>query len=293
MQISLHIGVHGTDDDRLLKGLLRNADDFRKEGVAIPGPSRYRALLSDALNGLGDGTPTPEAREVLLDTILSEDPEGVSRLCLSHENLLSVPKLALSGGRLYRKTEQRLQGIQKLFPGDRIGVFLGLRDFATFLPAVYRATPHVSFDEFLCGVDPMHLRWSDLIRRIREAVPEMPVTVWCNEDTPLIWGQILREMAGIPLERKIIGAFDVFSEIISPEGMQRFRAFLKENPRINEAQKRRVMTAFLEKYALDEAIEEELDLPGWDAAYVDMLTELYDEDVWQIGEMSGVRLLTP
>lgn len=51
MQISLHIGVHGTDEDRLLKGLLRNANDFRKDGVAIPGPSRYRALLSDALNG--------------------------------------------------------------------------------------------------------------------------------------------------------------------------------------------------------------------------------------------------
>ena len=161
MQISLHIGVHGTDEDRLLKGLLRNADDFRKEGVAIPGPSRYRALLSDALNGLGDGAPAPEAREVLLDTILSEDPEAVSRLCLSHENLLSVPKLALAGGRLYRKSEQRLQGMQKLFPRDRIGVFLGLRDFATFLPAVYHATPHGSFDEFLGGVDPMHLRNDD------------------------------------------------------------------------------------------------------------------------------------
>ncbi|APX21787.1 MAG: hypothetical protein CML50_00350 [Rhodobacteraceae bacterium] len=292
MQIILHIGVHSTDEDRLLKGLLRNAEDVRKDGVAIPGPGRYRTLLSDTVNALGDGTPAPEAREVLLDAIIDDDPERIDRLVLSHENLLSVPKLALAGGRLYRKLEQRLLAMRRLFPGDDIKIYVGLRDFATFLPAVYAATPHASFDDFLCGADPMRLRWSEMIARIRTAVPSAPVTVWCNEDTPLIWGQLLREMAGIEANRKITGAFDLFAEIISPEGMTRFRAFLTENPGVNEAQKRRVMMAFLEKYALDEAIEEELDLPGWDGAYVDMLTELYDEDVSQIGRMPGVRLIS-
>lgn len=292
MQIILHIGVHATDEDRLLKGLLRNAGDFRDEGVAIPGPGRYRALLSDTVNTLGDGPPAPEAREVLLDAIIDDDPERVDRLVLSHENLLSVPKLALAGGRLYRKLEQRLAAMRKLFPGDDIEIYIGLRDFATFLPAVYAATPHAGFDEFLGGADPMRLRWSEMIARIRAAVPSMPITAWCNEDTPLIWGQLLREMGGIEANRKITGAFDLFAEIVSPEGMTRFRAFLKENPGVNEAQKRRVMTAFLEKYALDEAIEQELDLPGWDGAYVDMLTELYDDDVLQVGRMPGVRLIS-
>ncbi|MCR8550294.1 hypothetical protein M4578_20930 [Salipiger sp. P9] len=293
MQISLHIGVHCTDEDRLLKGLLRNADDFRKDGVSIPGPSRYRNLLSDAINNLGDNQPAAEAREVLLDAILDDDPDKVDRLILSHEKLLSVPKLVLVGGRLYRRLEQRLAAMQRLFPGDEIELFVGLRDFATFLPALLRASPVQSFEELLCGVDPMHLRWSDMIRRIQAELPSMPITVWCNEDTPLIWGEILREMAGIEMTRKIIGSFDIFSEIISAEGMTRFRIFLKENPTVNEAQKRRVMTAFLDKYALDDAIEEELDLPGWDDTYVDMLTELYDEDVWQIGQMPGVKLITP
>ena len=75
--------------------------------------------------------------------------------------------------------------------------------------------------------------------------------------------------------------------------MQRFRAFLKENPTITESQKRRVMMAFLDKYALDEAMEEELDLDGWDGPYVDMLTELYEDDLEVISRMEGVRLLTP
>lgn len=293
MQVSLHIGVHSTDEDRLLKGLLRNSDDFRKDGVSTPGPGRYRTLLTDALNSLGETAPNAEAREVLLDAILDDDPDKVRRLVLSHENILSVPKQALTGGRLYRRAERRLVALRRLFAGDDLEIFVGLRDFATWLPAVYAATPLNSFDEFLGGIDPMHLRWSDLIGRIRASMPDVPLTVWCNEDTPLIWGQIIREMAAIEMERKITGAFDLFSEIINPEGMTRFRAFLKENPVINEAQKRRVMVAFLDKYALDDAIEQELDLPGWDEAYVDMLTELYDEDVFEIGRMSGVTLISP
>ncbi|MGR3269906.1 hypothetical protein DU478_13410 [Thalassococcus profundi] len=293
MQVILHTGVHCTDDDRLLKGLLRNADAFRKDGVAIPGPGRYRNLLSELINTLGNNAPADDAREILLDAILSVDPHEVDRLVLSHENLFSVPKLTLAGGRLYRKAEQRIWAMKKLFAGDGIELFMGLRNPATFLPAVYAATPHASFDEFMCGIDPMHLRWSDLIRRLRGEHPDMPLTLWCNEDTPLIWGQIMREMAGIELNRKIVGSFDLLQEIMEPEGMKRFRTYLKEHPHINEMQKRRVMVAFLDKYAREDLIEEELDLPGWDETYVDMLSELYEEDIYEIGRMPGVTVIAP
>lgn len=293
MQVILHIGAQCTDEDRLLRGLLRNAGELHREGIAVPGPSRYRMLLSEAISALGAEKPTPEAREVLLDAILSEDPGQVTRLILSHETLFSVPKLALEGGTLYRKAERRLQAIARLFEGDELQIFFGLRDFATWLPAMLRATPHETLESFLSGADPMKLRWSDLVMRLRRALPGVPITLWCNEDTPLLWGQILREAAGIAAERKITGSFDIFSELVSPEAMQRFRGFLRENPMVSEAQKRRVMTAFLEKYALPGVMEEELDMPGWDAAYVDMLTELYDEDVWQMAQMDGVRVLTP
>ncbi|MDU8913720.1 hypothetical protein [Aestuariicoccus sp. MJ-SS9] len=293
MQVILHTGVHCTDEDRLLRGLLRNAGDFRADGVAIPGPSKYRQLLTDTVNSLAGGKPAPDAREILLDAMLSDDPGKIDRLILSHENLFGVPKLTLAGGRLYRKAEQRLQMMCDLFRGDSVEVFMGLRNPATFLPALFSATPYASFDEFMQGVDPMHLRWSDLIRRIRADVPQVPLTVWCNEDTPLIWGQLMREMAGIEITRKITGSFDLFGEIIDKEGMKRFRAFLKDHPGINEMQKRRVMVAFLDKYALDEAIEEELDLPGWDEAYIDMLTELYEDDMFDIARIPGVLVIDP
>lgn len=293
MQVILHIGAHCTDEDRLLKCLLRNVGKWRQEGVAVPGPSKYRKVLSEALNNLGPHNMPEDARDIMMDMILAEDPEQVERLLLSHQNIFGVPKMLLGVGTFYRHAEKRIQLLRALFHPDQLEVFLAIRNPATFLPAVFATTPIDNFQSFLNGVDPMHLRWSELIERLQRGAPDVPITVWCNEDTPIIWGEVVREMAGIDMNRKIIGAFEVMGSIISREGMQRFRGFLKEHPGINEMQKRRVMTAFLDKYALDDEVEEELDLPGWNEEYVDALTEIYDEDVYKIASMPGVDLITP
>lgn len=73
--------------------------------------------------------------------------------------------------------------------------------------------------------------------------------------------------------------------------MKRFRAYLRQQPDLPEPQKRRVMQAFLAKYALAEAVEEELDIPGWTETYVAQLTELYEADVAQIANRPNVTLI--
>lgn len=293
MQVVLHTGLHATDSDKLLKTLLRNADDFRASGVAIPGPGKYRKLISQMLNGLGDAAPAPGAREVFLDTVLDEDPGNVDRLILSHEHLFSVPKIALQGGLPYRKAEQRLVALSRLFDGDEVEIFMAIRNPASWLPAVFHATPHDELEAFLDGAEPLGLRWSYLVKRIATALPGVPLTLWCDEDSPLIWGQIVREMAGIQYTRKIKGSFSRLSEIMSKEGMKRFRAYLAEHDALTEMQKRRVMVAFLDKYAIEEAIEEELDLPGWTDQKVQTLTEIYEEDLYEIARLPGVTLISP
>ena len=111
MQVILHSGVHFTDEGRFLKAMQRNAPLLREVGVAIPGPSRYRTLLSEAAHRLAGGTPAPEAREVLLDGLLDEDWGGIDRIILSHPNFFSVPRLAMQGGVVYRKAEERIDVI--------------------------------------------------------------------------------------------------------------------------------------------------------------------------------------
>lgn len=291
MQVVFHAGVHCTDDDRVLKCLLRNRGDFAEIGSIVPPPGRYRKLLHQTLVALSNAEPAPDARDILLDTIL--EGEYADRLLLSNENLFCIPKLALAGEVFYPKAAMRLDQLKSLFRGDQIELFLAIRNPATFLPALFDKTPQDEYIDLAGGTDPRDLRWSELVMRLRDAHPDVPLTIWCNEDTPLIWAQIIRELAGIDPGSKIKGGFDLLSKIMSREGMKRFRAYLKEHPVMTEIQKRRVMTAFLDKFAREDMIEEELDLPGWTDDLVEELTDIYDEDVFEIARIPGVNLIAP
>lgn len=287
------MGVHATDSDRLFKTLLRNREALRSQGVAIPGPGKYRQLISEMLNALGSDAPLPEARDVLIDSILDEDPGHVDRMILSHENLFSVPKIAFQGGVLYRKAEQRVQALQQVFAADALELFLSVRNPATFLPALLAATPLDSMDDLLNGLDPLQLRWSDLVARITAALPGVPVTVWCDEDSPLVWGEVVREIAGVEPTFPIIGAYSRMADIMTQDGMTRFRAYLEDRSDVTEVQVRRIMVAFLEKYADPEKVEHELDVPGWTEDLVEDLSDHYEEDVFALSRLPGVTLIAP
>ena len=291
MQVVLHAGAHNTDEDRLLKCLLKNANDFTQIGVGVPGPSRYRRLIRDTINAMGSNPPAPDARELLLGAIVEGDTPD--RLLLSNQNFFSVPKAAINKGVIYPAAEQKLSRFRTLFDTDGVELFLAIRNPATFLPAAFAQSPGTDFLDFMDGSDPRDIRWSELITRLRDAVPDVNITVWCNEDTPLIWAQLIREMAGLEHNAKIIGGFDLLTEIMSKEGMKRFRGYLKEHPDMNEIQKRRVITAFLDKYVIEDEVEEEVDLPGWSEALVDEMTEIYDEDVLEISRLPGVHMIAP
>jgi hypothetical protein len=75
--------------------------------------------------------------------------------------------------------------------------------------------------------------------------------------------------------------------------MTRLLSYLKTRPPQTEIQKRRIIAAFLDKYAIEEAIEDEVDLPGWTDAVLQQLTEMYEEDVYEIARMPGVNFISP
>ena len=61
----------------------------------------------------------------------------------------------------------------------------------------------------------------------------------------------------------------------------------------SEAQRGRGIIGLLGKYALEEEIEEELDMPGWTEELVERMTALYDADVEVIRAMPCVSLIAP
>ncbi|MEM6478856.1 MAG: hypothetical protein AAF647_07400, partial [Pseudomonadota bacterium] len=85
----------------------------------------------------------------------------------------------------------------------------------------------------------------------------------------------------------------LLSEIMTEEGFNRFLAYLKSHPPQTGVQKRRIIAAFLNKFALEDELEEELDMPGWTTEIVDGLTDAYEEDLYTIERIPGVTLISP
>lgn len=291
MKIVLHAGAHATDEGRLINCLLQNRDILAKYGAEVPEPADYQNLIRDVLHAaLQTGIPD-DTRDILLDAILKDDtPE---RLILTNQRFFGTPKMAAYGGILYETAETRLGFYQKMFFGDQIELFMGMCNPATFLPQLLNRTQFTTMDQFLRDKSPFEIRWSDLITRMREAAPNIGITVWCNEDTPLIWGRIMREMAGVKPGQPLKGTYSMMREIMRPEGMKRFKAYLTEKPRLSESQKCHVAAAFLEKYADDDALDHEIDVPGWSHEMVDRMAEIYDEDMAVISRIPGINLIMP
>lgn len=291
MRVIVHTGAHSTDDERLVRCLLNNKEDFSRRGVAVPGPGRYRTLLKETFAALESAEPGEDSRDVLLDAILDE--EKAERVILSNAHFFGSPRFALGEEGFYPLASLRMRQFTQLFAPEQVEMFIAICNPATFLPRVLAKASLQQQTDILKRVQPLTLRWSDLLARIRAALTDLPITVWCNEDSPLLWPEIIRSIAGLPTGTKIIGGFDLLRDIMTREGMERFRAYLQAHPNLSDHQKRRVMVAFLDKFADTEALEEELDLPDWTEALVENLTQRYDDDLIRIRRIPGVQLIAP
>lgn len=287
MRIVYHLGPHCTDEERLLRCLLKNRATLAAEGIIVPGPTRYRTLLRETATQLRGQPADRDTQTLLLDQIMETDE--AERLIFSWENFMGYAQGALAHT-LYPAAAPRLAAFAQIFPGIQHEFHLAVRNPATFIPAMQDKMSARAPDA-ADKADPGKLRWSDLLRTIRAAVPQVPITVWCDEDTPLLWPEVLRAVSGHRPGTRLTDTTDLLSSIMRPEGLARLTAFLADNPGLDDAGRRRVFTVFLEKFALPDAIEQDVEMPGWDQATVAMLTEDYDRDITRMMQMDGVTVL--
>lgn len=288
MQIVYHLGVHCTDEERLLRCLLKNRAALAQDGILVPGPARYRTLLRDTAKTL-KGQPADKGTQTLvLDEITGND--SARRLVFSWDNFLGYPQGAVRTS-FYASAAERMRGFCQIFPEAETEFHLAIRNPATFIPAIYQKQGGLAFDEFMEGVDPLALRWSDLLANLQAANPDVAITVWCDEDTPLIWPEVLQTVAGHGAGIALEDSDDLLRSIMSADGMQRMAAYIETHPPQSPGQRRRIISAFLDKFALRDRIEVELDMPGWTEDLIDAAGEAYDMDVSRIMAMPGVRFI--
>ncbi|HHX90319.1 MAG TPA: hypothetical protein GX700_11260 [Paracoccus sp.] len=291
MEIAIHLGAHLTDEDRLIRCLMQNRAALGKQGISIPGTSRYRTMLRRTAHEMRDTATDAETQEALLDSLITED--AVERVVFSSDSFLSNHRWALGKGRIYPDAGAKVAGLRRLFPAARVEFFMAIRNPATFLPALVAHAGPGGAEQVMAGGDPLLLRWSETLARILEGAPGCRLCVWCDEDTPLLWPEILREVSGHADDMALDGVFDWYRDLVPAEGLVLMQNWLRTRPPMTDLQRRKVLSAFLDKFALPGALEAEAALPGWQADHAEILSELYAQDVDLIAQMPGVDFLEP
>jgi len=291
MKIIYHVGAHSTDDDKLLQSLLKDQKALSERGVIVPRPWRYRPIMRETLVALGGAEATQEIQDVVLEAAMNV--EEADRLVMVHENFISVPSRVVRDDQFYSNAGEKAQWLRRVFPHNEVELFMAMRNPATFFPAMAARIDDLTPQDILADCDPGRQRWSDVFRRIRAASPDTPLTVWCNEDTPLIWADILRAMTGMDKNFTFKGQYDLVNTLMSEDGTARMAAYMESHPPANDTQRRRILAAFLEKFGIEDALEEEIEMPGWTDDYVEMLTAAYEEDMYEVSSIEGVTLIAP
>ncbi|MDO8884555.1 MAG: hypothetical protein U0934_17580 [Pseudotabrizicola sp.] len=268
---------------------MKNRDVLGAQGIVVPGPARYRSLLRDTAITLKGQPASRDTQALVLEQIMEED--RAERLILSWDNFLSFPQWVLKE-RLYPAAAERVRAFTQIFPEIEAEFHLAIRNPATFLPELFAKQRDKSFDQFMDGIDPMDLHWSEVIEDVLSNNPDVPFTVWCDEDTPLIWPEVLQAVSGHAEATPLIDTDELLAMIMSPEGLVRMNAYIDSHPVATATQRRRIVSAFLDKFALPERVELELDVPGWTEDTVTSLTHAYQQDIARIRAMPGVTFIS-
>jgi hypothetical protein len=291
MQIAYHIGANCTDQERLLKSVLRNASALLSQGIVVPGPSKYRRLLRETIEGLDGRPPKPGTRDILLDAILETDT--AARLVMANDNFIAIPKRIFDNAIFYPQVELKVGSLSRLFPDDDITFFIGMRHPAAFLQEVARRAEAARLRDFLGQLSPLDLRWSDVIARIRKFAPQARVVTWCNEDTPLIWEDLIRMLSGTDPQTEIVGQLDVAATILTPEGIGKLKSALDQDPHMDRVARHEVIASMIEAHGRPDVMEDEVRYPELNDNLIAAMTEIYDEDLDLIDTMDGVELVLP
>jgi hypothetical protein len=288
MRIVYHLGAHCTDEERLIRCLLKNRSQLADQGIVVPSPTRYRKLLRDTAVQLKGQAATVETQALVLDQIMDE--AVAERLVLSWDSFLSFPQWVIRGT-MYAFAGERIRAFTQIFPQIEAEFHLAIRNPATFLPALYDKQKSKSHEEFMENTDPLNLRWSDVVAQIVAQNPGVPLVIWADEDTPLIWPEVLQAVAGHDDATVLEDTDELLAGIMTPDGLARMRNYVATHPPQSMLQRRRIVSAFLDKFALPDRIEMQFAMPGWTEAMVQTMTAGYLDDIERIKATPGVSFI--
>lgn len=177
-------------------------------GVKFVGPSHVResGLSLRQYLEVDGGKPTSRSR-----AILRELADGASTVVLSEENLLGAMYRgdAAQLDPLYSNADLRIENVVKTLRENNVTLMMSLRDPADYLVSTYSQAllrgEYDSFSNFVSGVNPDRIVWSNLVKRLLLIPYLSNMVIWRYEAyrqvLPQILGQFLPPQAIAQIRR--------------------------------------------------------------------------------------------
>lgn len=295
MEISFHLGVHATDEGALQTVLRQNEALLAGQAIAVPGSDSYHGLLRLSARGFaGQAAPDRAERSALLAALTLRGPGQpvAEKLVLSFESYLGFAQDAVAPPDFYPAAITRARVLGQIFAGHQLHLALALRNPATLLPVLSqrRAARDLPPLAVAPGAVPA---WSGLVQALQSALPKARLTIWCDEDAPVIWHAILRAIAGCEEATELAGAlaWPASWMTASPDAAQRLQAWFETRHPADDKSRAGALHDWLTREAGPHPVE--AGLPGWSAADIAAVSASYDEDCAVIARMPGVNFLLP
>lgn len=290
MQVAFHVGVLGTDGDKVGNCLAANGPVLRKARVELSPNSLNEPILSEALNALKGGVASPEMEDVVHDALVEH--EDTERLVISRASLLGLPRRSLEGGGLLMQAPRQMRALSDVMPSVEVEFFLALKNPATFAPDLLQRMTR-SPVALAQSVNHADLRWAPAIRRILAEIGDRRLVLWCNEDTPMIFPEVVRRIAGLDARAPLTGDNAVAEALLTDAGKAALGAKLADVTPGSVAARRGATAAVLAEHHDPASLQARVEGFDWDQEVVDAITAAYDSDVAEIAALPGIEFIHP
>lgn len=287
-QIAFHVGVHTTDEERLFRSLRLNADVLREQKIELCDNQLNEPILNEAAQALRGGIASPEMEEVVIDALVEED--DTARLIISRPTLLGVPRRLFNVTSMMEYTGEKMIELTNIVPTVEAEFHIGIKNPVTLMARLINRAS-ISYDMLMNGTDPLKKRWGPTMIDVVQKLRGRKLVVWCHEDMPMIFPEVLHRLSGVSAETTLKGGDRLLRDLLTPEGVKHLREEIADDMEITA--RRAAVEVLLEKYTRKDVMSMDIDCPGWTKDVVEQMTADYHEDIAMIAALPGVEFISP
>ena len=288
IQFTIQLGTAFDEGQQLIWSLVKEPW-IEDENIYVHRPRFYRNQLSKLAAQPGGGAAGPDDLQKMFH-LDQADPEQDLHFVLNVTEPMQPEPHFYANGTWFEGLGDRAARLRAVLAPAPVAFMLCLRNPAMLLSDALASTEYSGFEADL--PNPFTLSWANVLRDLRTHVPDVPITVWCAEESPLIWGRVLSAVGAPPEKLTLEAHIHLAKSLMNAEGSKRLTKYLHQRPELPDELRARVISIFIEKFTPPEKLEADVTIPDWSEDKQLRMDASYAADLEEVATIDGVTFIT-